>query len=941
MATSGLDHLKNDYRRRFCRPSRVPDINTVQGQNMLEILQDCFEEKSLTNDFSINSTKSVFYSTPEVKDSCIQSLSKEKSHPKSVPVSSRKKEAPLQVIVEPSETANKSVQAHEVLQKIPATDVASRNTPDLKKMSNKKLSGHPNEAEEEFYLSVGSPAILSDAKTSLSQNTISSLAQKRETYSFGNSLNMLSSSTEISLKTKKRLNFEDKDISKKVEMKNKVSEVNNKIPEGPQERKPSETFQKSVQDLEHEIQPQTKKSFSTLFLETVKRKSEFSPIVRHMATTPPHSSPPNDGKLLEDEFIIDESDRSFASRSWITIPRKGGPLKQSIVSPAESTTVLQGKKSRGNHCSVSPETLTSDRHLHKSHPEQKFQPCAKKVLCSSSALTDEVENTSTKHEIYSENAKKPSGNKRTIKQNQKRKLKANRVEEQLNLGQSKDENMSHSAQDKLRKNLDRKDCEETRNDHISINPRPSVGDRKKSRGSKDSKEKSRKKCLLSESKKNKLVPEEETITVMRSRRISRRPSNWWVVKSEESPVHSSSSIKNELSVYHNTRQKSAKKTSQSSKNAGKKTIPSRRQKTATQGSSKVQKFLNGKGSENIINHEKISSSQNEPLESDKANLAKKKNLNRSGTTGCYKDQRGIMTAQNVHLKSQTSDPNCKTPTESDLDSGEPKTSVLEESGPSRLKNCLMAGKKNSDVGDEEVQESLDDSRLKRSKVAPEKKIHHKLILPSNTPNVRRTKRIRLKPLEYWRGERIDYQETPSGGFVIGGILSPDTVSCKRKAKGNMGRVNRVTNRKRICLDNDERKNRLVVNLDIPLGDPLQPTLVKDPETRENVLMDLIRPRDTYQFFVEHGELKVFKTLDTPFFSTGKLILGPYEEKGKQHVGHDILVFYVDFGDLLCTLHESPYIITTGDSFYVPSGNYYNIRNLLDEESILLFTQIKR
>lgn len=58
-------------------------------------------------------------------------------------------------------------------------------------------------------------------------------------------------------------------------MKNKVSEVNNKIPEGPQERKPSETFQKSVQDLEHEIQPQTKKSFSTLFLETVKRKSEF------------------------------------------------------------------------------------------------------------------------------------------------------------------------------------------------------------------------------------------------------------------------------------------------------------------------------------------------------------------------------------------------------------------------------------------------------------------------------------------------------------------------------------------------------------------------------------------------------------------------------------------------------------------------------------------
>lgn len=54
-------------------------------------------------------------------------------------------------------------------------------------------------------------------------------------------------------------------------------------------------------------------------------------------------------------------------------------------------------------------------------------------------------------------------------------------------------------------------------------------------------------------------------------------------------------------------------------------------------------------------------------------------------------------------------------------------------------------------------------------------------------------------------------------------------------------------------------------------------------------LDLLRPRDTYQFFVEHGDLKVYKTLDTPIFSTGKLILGPHQEKGKQHVGSDILV----------------------------------------------------
>ncbi|KAB0386542.1 hypothetical protein FD755_001498 [Muntiacus reevesi] len=359
-------------------------------------------------------------------------------------------------------------------------------------------------------------------------------------------------------------------------------------------------------------------------------------------------------------------------------------------------------------------------------------------------------------------------------------------------------------------------------------------------------------------------------------------------------------------------------------------VPFKKQKRANEGSSGAQKVLCAKDS---------GGSQNESLGSNEADLAKKKSPNPSGDTGNSENQ-DSMAAQNVYRKSQMSGYTCTTPAKSNLDSGEPETSVLEGSGPFRLKNYLTSGKNNSDVDDNVVQENLNDSREEISNSPPESKMHHKLVLPSNTPNVRRTVRTRSKPLEYWRGERINYQGRPSGGFVIGGILSPDTVSSKRKAKGNLGRVITTANRKRICLENDERKNKFMVNLNIPLGDPLQPTRVKDPETRETVLMDLIRPRDTYQFCVEHDELKVYKTLDTPFFSTGKLILGPNQEKGKQHVGLDTLVFYVNLGHLLCTLHETPYIITTGDSFYVPSGNYYNIKNLLNEESVLLFTQIK-
>ncbi|XP_032115180.1 centromere protein C isoform X1 [Sapajus apella] len=943
MAASGLNHLKNDYRRRFCRPSRARDINTEQGQNVLEILQDCFEEKSLANDFSTNSMKSALYSTPKIKDTCIQSPSKEKSHPKSVPVSSRKKEASLQFIVEPSEVTNRSAQAHEVHQKILATDISSKNTSDSKKTSSRNINDHHSEADDEFYLSVGSPSVLLDAKTSVSQNVISSSAQKRETYTFENSVNTLPSSTEISLKTKKRLNFEDKVILRKIEIDNKVSDEENKTSER-QERQPLGSSQNKMQDSEYEIQPQAK-SFSTLFLETIKRKSEYSPIVRHATTALPHSCPPDDKELIEDEFIIDESDKSFASRSWITIPRKPRPLKQRITSPAESTTVLQGRKSREKHHNMSPKTLTNDKHSRKTHSVETSQPSDKTVLDTSNALTGKIVNDcrSTKYEMYSENAKKSSGSKRTIKQKQRRKFKAKLAKEQLDMGQSKDENMytSHITQDKFQRNSDRnmEECEEMGNDRASKKQMSPLRSKKSS--TKKDKEESKKRHLSSESK-DKLIREEVTSTVRRSRRISRRPSNWWVVKSEESPVYSNSSIRNELTVHHDSRQKSAKKTNKSSKNIKKNTTPLKRQKTATKGSPRVQKVLNAKCSGGIVDHDEIPScSQSEPLESDEADLAKKKNLDCSRSTGSSKNQGDIMTVQNVPLKPQTYGYTCKTPTESNLDSEEHKTSILEESGPSTLKNYLMSAKKNNGVDDEKVHGSLGDSRVKRSKVIPKSRIHHKLVLPSNTPNVRRTKRIRLKPLEYWRGERIDYQGRPSGGFVVSGILSPDTVPSKRKAKENIGKVGKRANKKRICLDNDERKTSLMVNLDIPLGDPLQPTRVKDPETREIILLDLIRPQDTYQFFVKHGELKVYKTLDTPFFSTGKLILGPQEEKGKQHVGQDILVFYVNFGDLLCTLHETPYIISTGDSFYVPSGNYYNIKNLLNEESVLLFTQIKR
>lgn len=96
------------------------------------------------------------------------------------------------------------VQDHEDHQQILATAIGSKNTPDSRKMSIEKLKDRHTEVDKEFYLSVGSPFVLLDAKICVSPNAISPIAQNRKMYTSENSVNTLSSSTKISLKTRKR-----------------------------------------------------------------------------------------------------------------------------------------------------------------------------------------------------------------------------------------------------------------------------------------------------------------------------------------------------------------------------------------------------------------------------------------------------------------------------------------------------------------------------------------------------------------------------------------------------------------------------------------------------------------------------------------------------------------------------------------------------------------
>ncbi|XP_027491389.1 centromere protein C isoform X4 [Corapipo altera] len=226
-------------------------------------------------------------------------------------------------------------------------------------------------------------------------------------------------------------------------------------------------------------------------------------------------------------------------------------------------------------------------------------------------------------------------------------------------------------------------------------------------------------------------------------------------------------------------------------------------------------------------------------------------------------------------------------------------------------------------------ETFDDLNYKVRDPLSDNIARHKIVMPSNTPNVRRTKRIRLRPLEYWRGERIDYTMNSSGG--LSGLVNPETQSHSK----NRQRKDRHKQKA-----NKTNRREIPASLDHNLADTSKPTIVLDPETNEEVFLECVNTESSHACSFKDEAVEIYKNLNTSVFATGRLILKPLKEKGHQFVHMDTIAFHIIRGKIIVTLHKTSYYLTTGDSFYVPPGNGYNIRNLLNEESILLFTQLK-
>ncbi|XP_048383881.2 centromere protein C-like [Stegostoma tigrinum] len=135
--------------------------------------------------------------------------------------------------------------------------------------------------------------------------------------------------------------------------------------------------------------------------------------------------------------------------------------------------------------------------------------------------------------------------------------------------------------------------------------------------------------------------------------------------------------------------------------------------------------------------------------------------------------------------------------------------------------------------------------------------------------------------------------------------------------------------------------------EIAMQERLKPTCVWDVKESSEAFVDCVKTSDMCDFFYplktmyeDNRSIAICKSLNSQTFSCGKLVLGPYKEKGCQMVYKDTMVFHILKGDLGVTIYRTTYHLKEGDYFFVPSGNTYNVTNLQDTEAVLLFTQLK-
>ncbi|OAX41543.1 hypothetical protein K503DRAFT_767558 [Rhizopogon vinicolor AM-OR11-026] len=216
-------------------------------------------------------------------------------------------------------------------------------------------------------------------------------------------------------------------------------------------------------------------------------------------------------------------------------------------------------------------------------------------------------------------------------------------------------------------------------------------------------------------------------------------------------------------------------------------------------------------------------------------------------------------------------------------------------------------------------------------------------MEENSPapdGVRRSRRYKYKPLEYWRQEKVVYGRPESGLALVPQIK--EIVRIPQEPPKPLGKA--AKKRKRAGSERAKSSN----------PQSYDPEKGWDDNTPENgVVIDWVTQEPVSRRIVytakkvdpkaaAGGEWffqKVFGEGD--YIAGGILRIPPTGRKPSKGTKDNTYVFYVIEGAVAAVIHGTQYTVATGGMFIVPRGNTYYIENVSDRDARIFFTQARQ
>lgn len=236
------------------------------------------------------------------------------------------------------------------------------------------------------------------------------------------------------------------------------------------------------------------------------------------------------------------------------------------------------------------------------------------------------------------------------------------------------------------------------------------------------------------------------------------------------------------------------------------------------------------------------------------------------------------------------------------------------------------------------------------------------LLPSPPPEgLRRSKRMRCKPLAYWRNERIiysrsdDFADEYNNNTLLSDVHKIPLQEIKEVVKVPEPTPDKQTRkRKRKSGSHPNKTSNKLKNQDS--GKYTEPEWFNDGKIEAQVFLDdeklateciawapdggaFTKPvADPKSDLAEEFEVAPLFDSNSHDIAAGLLHLPPRGFKSLRSARDSTFIFYLAEGNLEVELNQSKFIVSKGCSFKVPRLNIYSLKNRASERARLFFVQ---